>query len=163
MQSIPHIRRLRIHTRYPVVLPERIDETLLQWLQDLPLQKVIVIHANHAQEIDAHVRRACRDLADAGVTVLNQSVLLAEVNDSVTALAELSEALFDMKVLPYYLHLLDRVQGAAHFDIDEATALSLHEQLAARLPGYLVPRLVRETPGASSKTPIGTTCRGNVG
>ena len=106
-----------------------------------------MIHANHAQEIDASVASACARLADAGAVVLNQSVLLAGVNDSVDALADLSEALFAMKVLPYYLHVLDRVQGAAHFDLSERCALELHGELTARLPGYLVPRLVREIRG----------------
>jgi EF-P beta-lysylation protein EpmB len=158
LQTVPHIRRLRIHTRNPVVLPQRVDEGLLEWLASVRLQKVVVIHANHAQELDAEVARACRDLTGAGATMLNQSVLLAGVNDSVTALAELSEALFAMNVLPYYLHLLDRVQGAAHFEVDRDTALQLHTALAGRLPGYLVPRLVQEIPGAASKTPV--TSRG---
>lgn len=151
---LSHIRRLRIHTRYPVVLPTRIDHELLNWLGSLPLQKVVVLHANHAQEIDHEVARACQDLVDAGVTLLNQTVLLAGVNDSVGALAELSEALFAARVLPYYLHVLDKVQGAAHFDVTDARALELHEALATRLPGYLVPRLVREVPGAPAKMPI---------
>lgn len=157
LQEMPHVRRLRVHTRYPVVLPERVDAGLLAWLARIPLQKVVVIHANHANEIDAQVRRACADLAAAGATVLNQSVLLAGVNDSVTALAELSEALFDARVLPYYLHLLDKVQGAAHFDVEASRALTLHRQLAACLPGYLVPRLVREMAGAPAKTAVGVT------
>jgi EF-P beta-lysylation protein EpmB len=154
LQSIPHVRRLRIHTRYPIVLPERIDASFLAWFDSVTLQKVVVIHANHAQEIDAVVAHACRRLARAGATVLNQSVLLAGVNDSIETLAELSEALFAMNVLPYYLHVLDKVQGAAHFDIDEARALALHAGLSARVPGYLVPRLVREIPGESAKTPV---------
>lgn len=152
--SLPHIRRLRIHTRYPVVLPARVDHGLLNWLANLPLQKVVVIHANHANELNTAVRDACHDLAAAGATLLNQSVLLAGVNDSTLALSELSEALFAAGVLPYYLHVLDRVQGAAHFEVDEATALRLHTELMHRLPGYLVPRLVREVPGAASKTPV---------
>lgn len=154
LSTIPHIRRLRIHTRYPVVLPERVDDGLLQWIESLPIQSVVVVHSNHAQEIDSEVRRACLALAAAGSTVLNQSVLLAGVNDSVEALADLSEALFSMRVMPYYLHVLDRVQGAAHFEVNEHAALALHAALAARLPGYLVPRLVRETAGAASKTPV---------
>jgi EF-P beta-lysylation protein EpmB len=158
LQSVPQVRRLRIHTRHPVVLPERVDEGLLNWLSAVRLQKVVVIHANHAQELDADVGRACRDLAAAGATLLNQSVLLAGVNDSVAALADLSEALFAMNVLPYYLHLLDRVRGAAHFEIDAGSALRLHAGLAEVLPGYLVPRLVQEIPGAASKTPV--TSRG---
>jgi EF-P beta-lysylation protein EpmB len=154
LRVIPHVQRLRIHTRYPIVLPERVDAGLLKWLADVSLQKVVVIHANHARELDAQVQRACQDLANAGATLLNQSVLLAGVNDSVAALAELSERLFAMHVLPYYLHLLDRVQGAAHFDIDEQRARELHAGLMAVLPGYLVPKLVREVAGASSKTPL---------
>jgi KamA family protein len=149
-----HVRRLRIHTRYPIVLPERIDCGLLDWLSTVRLQKVVVMHANHAREIDASVRQACRQLAAAGATLLNQSVLLKGVNDSVEALAELSEALFETQVLPYYLHVLDKVQGAAHFDLPETQALQLHHELTARLPGYLVPKLVREIAGAPGKTAV---------
>lgn len=154
LQRMPHIRRLRIHTRQPIVLPERVDEGLLGWLSDLRLQKVMVLHANHANEIDGEVAAACREIAARNVTLLNQSVLLAGINDSVVALVELSEALMAINVLPYYLHLLDRVQGAAHFEVEEATALRLHAGMLERLPGYLVPRLVREIPGAPSKTPV---------
>lgn len=157
LQRLPHVRRLRIHTRYPVVLPERVDTGLLEWLSEVSLQKVVVIHANHARELDAHVHRACRDLHVAGATLLNQSVLLAGVNDTVEALAELSERLFAMQVLPYYLHVLDRVQGAAHFDVEERQAHTLYAGLRAILPGYLVPRLVREVAGAAAKTPL-TDC-----
>jgi EF-P beta-lysylation protein EpmB len=154
LHAIPHIRRLRIHTRYPVVLPERIDRGLLDWLHDVRLQKVVVMHANHAREIDAPVREACARLAGAGVTLLNQAVLLKGINDSVESLAQLSEALFETQVLPYYLHVLDKVRGSAHFDMPEARALQLHQGLTARLPGYLVPRLVREVPGAPSKRAV---------
>ena len=152
LHAVRHVRRLRIHTRYPVVLPERVDAGLLKWLARVPLQKVVVIHANHANEIDAQVQRACTDLASVGATLLNQSVLLAGVNDSVATLAQLSESLFATRVLPYYLHLLDKVQGAAHFDVDERRAFQLHRELTATLPGYLVPRLVREIAGAPAKT-----------
>jgi len=154
LQAIPHIRRLRVHTRYPIVLPERIDSGLLDWLHGVRLQKVVVMHANHAHEIDESVRRACGKLSAAGVTLLNQSVLLKGVNDSVDALAELSEALFETHVLPYYLHVLDKVRGAAHFDLPESRALQLHQELTARLPGYLVPKLVREIAGAPAKTAV---------
>jgi EF-P beta-lysylation protein EpmB len=154
LQAMPHIRRLRVHTRYPIVLPERIDRGLLDWLQGIRLQKVVVMHANHAREIDESVRQACRRLSSAGVTLLNQSVLLKGVNDSVSALAELSEALFETQVLPYYLHVLDKVQGAAHYDLPEARALQLHRELTARLPGYLVPKLVREIAGAPAKSAV---------
>lgn len=154
LQAIPHIRRLRVHTRYPIVLPERIDYGLLDWLSSVHLQKVVVMHANHALEIDESVRQACRRLSAAGVTLLNQSVLLKGVNDSVKALAELSEVLFETQVLPYYLHVLDKVRGAAHFDLPEARALQLHRDLTALLPGYLVPKLVREVAGAPAKTAV---------
>ncbi len=154
LREVPHVLRLRIHTRYPVVLPDRIEQGLLNWLASAPLQKVVVIHANHAREIDSSVHRACTDLRGAGVTLLNQTVLLKGVNDSVETLTDLSEALFAAGVLPYYLHVLDKVQGAAHFDVDEARALEIHADLATRLPGYLVPRLVREVAGAPAKMPV---------
>jgi L-lysine 2,3-aminomutase len=151
---IPHLRRLRIHTRLPVVLPERVDAALLAWLAALPLQKVVVVHVNHANEIDAGVGVALRRLHAAGATLLNQAVLLRGVNDDTGALVELSERLFEHGVLPYYLHQLDRVAGAAHFEVPDAIAQSLRDELRARLPGYLVPRLVREIPGEAGKTPL---------
>jgi EF-P beta-lysylation protein EpmB len=154
LAELPHVTRLRIHTRLPVVLPERIDTLFLDWLRALPLQKVVVLHANHANEIDASVEAACARLRDAGATVLNQSVLLRGVNDDAATLAELSERLFTAGVLPYYLHQLDRVQGTAHFEVDDARALALVDTLRARLPGYLVPRLVREVGGDLSKRPL---------
>lgn len=154
LQAIPHIRRLRIHTRYPIVLPERIDAGLLDWLRGVRLQKVVVMHANHAREIDESVRQACQQLSAAGVTLLNQAVLLKGVNDRVAALTDLSEALFETHVLPYYLYVLDKVQGAAHFDLPEARAVQLHQELTAQLPGYLVPKLVREIAGAPAKTAV---------
>lgn len=154
LQSIPQVRRLRIHSRLPVVLPERIDDELLDWLAGLPLQKTLVLHANHANELDGDVRAACVALRRADVILLNQSVLLRDINDNVDALAELSEALIDAGVVPYYLHQLDRVQGAAHFEVSDTTALALIDALRCRLPGYLVPRLVRETAGEASKTPL---------
>jgi EF-P beta-lysylation protein EpmB len=156
IESIPHIRRLRIHTRQPIVLPERIDQGFCQWLANVKLQKVVVLHTNHSNEIDASVRVACAQLTDCGATLLNQSVLLAGVNDNVEALAGLSESLFAAGVLPYYLHLLDRVQGAAHFDVGAEQGATLITGLAARLPGYLVPKLVREIAGERSKTAIAT-------
>jgi EF-P beta-lysylation protein EpmB len=151
LRAIPHVTRLRIHTRQPIVLPSRVDAGLCAWLGSLPWAPVMVLHANHANEIDAEVIAACQALRQAGATLLNQSVLLAGVNDSASALAALSEALWQAGVLPYYLHLLDRVRGASHFEVDEARALSLHADLSARLPGYLLPRLAREAPGAPSK------------
>jgi len=154
LETIPHIKRLRIHTRQPVVLPSRVDESLMAWLKACRLQKVVVLHMNHAREMDAEVRAACARLRDAGVTLLNQAVLLRGVNDSAETLRALSEALFSAGVLPYYLNLLDPVAGAAHFDVPEAEALELMAAIRACLPGYLVPRLVREVPGAPSKMPV---------
>lgn len=151
LQGIPHLRRLRIHTRLPIVLPARVDAALLEWLGRTRLQVVVVVHANHANEIDETVQTACRRLAGANAALLNQSVLLRGVNDSAQALADLSEALFSSGVLPYYLHQLDRVAGAAHFEVSDAAAGVLMSELNARLPGYLVPRLVREVPGAPAK------------
>lgn len=152
--GIGRVRRLRVHSRLPVVLPERVDGDLLDWLCGTRLTPVMVIHANHPREIDERVEEALRRLRDAGVTVLNQTVLLAGVNDDATALVELSERLFDAGVSPYYLHALDPVAGAAHFEVPEARARELARELAARLPGYLVPRLVREVEGAPAKVPV---------
>lgn len=154
LQQIPHVKTLRIHSRQPVVLPSRIDDSLLGWLGPCRLRKVVVLHTNHAREIDATVTNAVTKLRTAGARVFNQSVLLKGVNDSVEALAALSEALFDAGVLPYYLHLLDRVRGAAHFEVTENRARELMHGLRARLPGYLVPRLVREIAGAPNKIPL---------
>jgi EF-P beta-lysylation protein EpmB len=151
LEAIPQLRRLRLHTRLPVVLPERVNDELLAWLGDTRLKTVIVVHANHAQEIDDSVRTALAGLKSANAELLNQSVLLRGVNDSVEALADLSEALFEAGTLPYYLHLLDKVQGAAHFEVDETAARRLMQELQARLPGYLAPRLVREVPGGPGK------------
>ncbi len=154
LEGIPHLRRLRLHTRLPVVIPDRIDGALLDWLGGTRLQKVMVLHINHAREIDAAVVEACRRLQAAGVTLLNQSVLLQGVNDDVEALAALSERLFEAGILPYYLHVLDPVAGAAHFDVTDDAARELVAELRRRLPGFLMPRLVREVPGEASKTPL---------
>jgi EF-P beta-lysylation protein EpmB len=151
LAAIPHVRRLRIHTRLPVVIPDRVTGPLLAAICRPRLQTVVVIHANHPDEIDGDVAGAMIALRDAGIALLNQSVLLAGVNDSADTLAALSEKLFDAGVLPYYLHLLDKVQGAAHFAVGEERARLLLGRVAAALPGYLVPRLVRETAGARSK------------
>ncbi|MEG3190731.1 EF-P beta-lysylation protein EpmB [Lysobacter sp. D1-1-M9] len=154
LAAVPHLKRLRIHTRLPVVLPERIDRALLDWLAHLPWPVTVVLHANHAAEFDASVDAALAQLRAAGATLLNQAVLLAGVNDSVDALAALSERGFEAGVLPYYLHQLDRVQGAAHFEVPDEQARRLHAGLAARLSGYLVPKLVREVAGDSGKRPL---------
>ena len=154
LRGIAHIRRLRLHTRLPVVLPERVDAGLLAWLRGLPWPVAIVVHANHANEFDAAVDAAMAALREAGATLLNQAVLLRGVNDCADALADLCERGHAAGVLPYYLHQLDRVAGAAHFEVTDAEALALHATLAARLPGYLVPRLVRELAGQPGKTPL---------
>ncbi len=154
LEFLPHVQRLRIHTRQPIVLPERVDDALLAWLARGRLQKVVVVHANHANELDGSVQQALKRLAQAGATLLNQSVLLRGVNDSAAALVNLSTRLFEAGVLPYYLHMLDKVRGAAHFDVPEREARDLLRAATARLPGYLVPRLVREEAGAASKTAL---------
>jgi L-lysine 2,3-aminomutase len=128
-----------------------VDEDLVAWMGELGVPLVVVVHVNHAREIDHEVRRALRVMATAGATLLNQTVLLRGVNDSVAALSDLGEKLFDAGVLPYYLHLLDPVEGAAHFEVLLEEARRLHTALRARLPGYLVSRLVREIPGAPAK------------
>jgi EF-P beta-lysylation protein EpmB len=154
LAGIGHLKRLRIHTRLPVVLPERVDAPLRQWLADLPWPVAVVIHANHANEFDASVDCALAGLRDAGGRLLNQAVLLRGVNDSVEALADLGERSFAAGVLPYYLHQLDRVAGAAHFEVPDQEAKALHATLAARTSGYLVPRLVREVAGDPGKRPL---------
>jgi EF-P beta-lysylation protein EpmB len=154
LRAIPSLRRLRVHTRLPVVLPSRVDAELLSWLRGLPWPLAIVIHANHVNEIDGAVSAALAALRASGATLLNQSVLLRGVNDRAEVLAALSLRLFECGVLPYYLHQLDRVHGTAHFEVDDATATALRDDLQVRLPGYLVPRLVREVAGADSKTPL---------
>lgn len=152
IEAIDHVQRLRIHTRLPIVIPARIDEHCLGWLTGSRLQTVVVIHCNHANEIDPAVGIAIHKLRSAGINVLNQTVLLRGVNDSVPALQHLSEALFTMGVLPYYLHLPDPVAGTAHFSVPLERARELFRQLHALLPGYLVPRLVREVAGAQGKS-----------
>ena len=152
--GIDHVRRLRIHTRLPVVIPDRVTTGLVEAITSQNLQTVTVIHSNHSNEIDTSVKAALARLSAGGITLLNQSVLLAGVNDNVPALTALSERLFAAGVLPYYLHLLDRVQGAAHFDVPEARARELLAGITAALPGYLVPKLVREVAGAPSKVAV---------
>jgi EF-P beta-lysylation protein EpmB len=168
LAAIPHIRRLRVHTRLPIVIPERVCDELLDWLvpsrspaaaeqpgcssyDRQPWTPIMVVHANHAAELDAAVSAALDRLADAGVMLLNQAVLLRGVNDDVEALADLSRRLLECRVLPYYLHQLDRVAGAAHFEVPESRGLELIADLRRRLPGYAVPRYVRETPGGPHK------------
>jgi EF-P beta-lysylation protein EpmB len=152
--AIDHVRRLRIHTRLPVVIPERVTPELLAAVTHPRLQTVVVIHCNHAREIDESVSAAMARLRGAGIIIFNQAVLLAGVNDSVEAQLALSRQLFAAGVVPYYLHLLDKVQGAAHFDVTLDRAQQIHSELVAALPGYMVPKLVREIAGANAKVPV---------
>ncbi len=154
LTELPHLKRLRIHTRLPVVLPERVDGELLSWIDGLRWPLAIVIHANHANELCENVADAVSRLKLHDATLLNQAVLLKGVNDSVDEQIRLSERLFEIGVLPYYLHQLDKVQGAAHFQIDDRQARDIHHGMMRALPGYLVPKLVQEIPGEASKTPL---------
>ena len=152
--KIPHVQRLRVHTRLPVVIPDRITEDCLLWLTSTRLLTSLVIHSNHPKELDDTVGAALKNLSEAGVILLNQTVLLAGINDSIEILQELSERLYQMKVLPYYLHQLDKVEGASHFEVSDEIAKKLLVGLTAKLPGYLVPKLVREIAGMPSKVPL---------
>ena len=154
LEQIPQIKRMRIHSRLPVVIPARITEQLCERLAKSPLKIIFVNHINHANEIDNDFKNAMKMLKQANVLLLNQAVILKDVNDTVDAQINLSEALFDTDVMPYYLHLLDKVEGASHFDIDEAQAIKIMAELLEALPGFLVPKLVREIGGQKSKTPI---------
>ena len=154
LSRVSHIKTLRIHTRQIIVLPSRVDEDLLTWIKACRLKLVFVIHVNHPNEIDNDVAYALKQLSIAGVTLLNQAVLLKGVNDSATTLCQLSQQLFKNNVLPYYLHILDKVHGAAHFDVSEDRAINLIKTINSELPGYLVPKLVRELPSSPHKTPI---------
>jgi EF-P beta-lysylation protein EpmB len=152
LDSVGHVKRLRIHTRLPIILPSRITDRLLNWLNNLQQQAVIVFHINHPKEINREVREALLKLRAENATLLNQAVLLKDINNHINILKELSEQLFAAGVLPYYLHILDKVQGAEHFDIDQKLAIDLHRDLRMNLPGYLVPKLVREEAGQMCKT-----------
>ncbi len=151
LAAIGHVRRLRVHTRLPVMIPSRVTDAMLDWLLGSRLTPIVVIHANHARELDATVAAAVARLVDAGIVVLNQSVLLRGVNDTADALVELSHRLLDLRVVPYYLHQLDRVAGAAHFEVSIEKGVALIGDIRARLPGYAVPRYVQEVPGDLSK------------
>ncbi|MFK7976512.1 MAG: EF-P beta-lysylation protein EpmB [Halioglobus sp.] len=154
ISAIPHVKRLRIHSRLPIVLPDRVTAAMMEAVKRPSLQTIIVVHCNHANEIDSDVRRAFDAIRAHNITLLNQTVLLAGVNDTEAAQVALNKKLFEAGALPYYLHLLDKVQGAAHFDIREEEALALHLKMQVLLPGYMVPKLVREEAGAKSKTLI---------
>lgn len=155
LDAIPHVRRLRFHTRLPIVIPQRVNEALLTMLSGLRATPWVVVHCNHAAELDAATLAALGRLVDAGIPVLNQAVLLRGVNDSVEALEQLCLRLIDHRVQPYYLHQLDRVQGAAHFEVSETQGQRLITELRKRLPGYAMPQYVREIPGEQSKMPVG--------
>ncbi len=148
---IAHIRRFRIHTRMPIVIPQRVTDELLAWLSRTNLTMVIVLHVNHPAEIDGPVAEAITRLASTGALLFSQSVLLQGVNDRSAVLAELFESLIDLRVTPYYLHQLDRVQGAAHFEVSQQHGIQLISELRARLPGYAVPCYVRDIPGNRNK------------
>ncbi len=151
LNDIPHVKRLRIHSRIPVVLPERITEEFMAWLKGLKQKPVLVIHCNHPREINETVIEALALLKQAGVVLLNQSVLLKKINDDLQTLIDLSESLFAAGVQPYYLHLLDKVQNTAHFDLELKHAKKLYQELSHHLPGYLLPKLVQEQPGKGAK------------
>lgn len=154
LETLPHIKTLRIHSRYPVLLPSRLSHELLDILTHNRFRVIMVIHANHANELDDIVKQHLQDYHSAGIILLNQSVLLRGVNDNADTLIQLSERLMDCQVLPYYLHQLDKVSGTRHFEVQDTQALALMSTLRQALPGYLVPRLVREISGKRSKTPI---------
>ncbi len=153
-EAITHIKRLRIHSRVPIVLPERITEPLMHLLRNNRLSVIVVLHCNHAQEIDTAVEQAIQKLRSTCHTLLNQSVLLKGVNDSADTQIALQKRLFECGVQPYYLHLLDKVQGTAHFDLEEEHAKAIYREMEARLPGYLLPKLVREVAGIGHKLQI---------
>jgi EF-P beta-lysylation protein EpmB len=154
LEEIPHLRRLRLHSRLPIVIPERVDEDLSGWLRRSRLSPVVVVHANHPTEIAGDCAEALRRLAATGVLVLNQSVLLRGINDDARTLGTLSERLLECRVLPYYLHQMDPVEGAGHFRVSEARGREIVSELRRELPGYAVPRYVKEVAGAESKVPI---------
>ena len=154
LAEIPQLRRLRVHTRLPIVIPQRVTGELLDWLTDTRLTPIVVVHVNHAAEIDTAVVESLSRVVSAGIPVLNQAVLLRGVNDDAETLTELCERLIDLRVIPYYLHQLDRVAGAAHFEVSIARGQEIIRQLQARLPGYAVPRFVQEVPGAPHKVSL---------
>jgi EF-P beta-lysylation protein EpmB len=154
LEKIPHISRLRIHTRLAIVIPNRVTKSLVTLLTNTRLKPAIVFHINHQNEIDENVIRALEPLRAARIPLFNQSVLLKDINDDVEVLCQLSEALFDNGIMPYYLHLFDKVQGVAHFDIEEQRAQTIVKEMMAKLPGFLMPKVVREIAGEANKTPF---------
>ncbi len=157
LEQIPHLKRLRIHTRLPVVMPSRVTDAFVTLLKKSSLRCSVVLHINHPNELAAELPAALAKLSTAGISLYNQAVLLADINDNADDLVELHERLFDNRIQPYYLHLLDKVEGASHFDVPEEKAVAIMNELLLRLPGFLVPKLVREIGGEKSKTPISLT------
>lgn len=154
LESLQQVKILRIHSRVPVVIPQRLDTELLEILKSTRLRIIMVIHANHAAELDDQTRAYLEKLSQHGITALNQAVLLKGVNDDAQTLIELSQRLFDARVMPYYLHVLDKVKGAQHFDLSGSKIDEIYHDILAGLPGYLVPKLVREIAGEKNKTPL---------
>lgn len=154
LDAIPHIKRIRFHTRFPIGIPERIDTDFINMLRKIRCQIWFVIHTNHPNELDATIFYHLKQLQQLGIIVLNQSVLLKGINDDVETQYRLCELLVNHGVMPYYLHQLDRVQGAMHFEVDEKIGHKIIKELTARLPGYAVPKYVREVPGEQSKTSL---------
>ena len=153
-EKITHIKRFRIHSRLPVVIPARITNAFCEMLKQSRLKTIVVFHINHPQEISRELSNACNQLKQAGVLLLNQGVLLKGVNDSVEQQVALAEALFDSNIQPYYLHLFDKVKGASHFHLNDDVAKGIYQGMLSNLPGFLVPKLVREIGGETSKTPV---------
>ncbi len=154
LSAIPHVRRIRFHTRFPIGIPERIDDSFLKMLALVKKQVIVVIHVNHPRELDTEVVASLKKIQRLGIPVLNQAVLLQGVNDNLSTLKMLFETLIDHGILPYYLHQLDRIQGGAHFEVSEKVGIDLINQLRNCLPGYAIPRYVRATPGEPSKIPL---------
>ncbi|MEB3754064.1 EF-P beta-lysylation protein EpmB [Acinetobacter sp. MD2(2019)] len=154
LESVPQVKFLRIHTRVPIVTPSRIDDEFITLLKNCRLQCIVVVHSNHAKELDPYTIDQLKNLTKHQITVLNQAVFLKGVNDCAEILADLSYRLFEANVMPYYLHVLDKVKGAQHFDLDSAQINQIYTELLAKLPGYLVPKLVREIAGEKNKTPL---------
>lgn len=159
LSQIPHVQRIRVHTRFPIVIPQRITDSLINIFRDCRPSSWFVVHANHPSELDAATLASLAKLVDAGIPVLNQAVLLRGVNDSAEILEALCRRLIDHRIQPYYLHQLDRVRGAGHYEVDEAVGLEIVERLRSRLPGYAVPEYVREIPGQASKTPLSNNAK----
>ncbi len=154
LDKIPHIKRIRFHTRFPIGIPERIDEPFLKILEEMTKQIIFVIHSNHPKELDSTIFSSLKKIQKLGIPILNQSVLLKGINDSLDTLKELFETLSDHGILPYYLHQLDKVSGAGHFEVDESKGKSLMKELSKVLSGYSLPKYSKEEQGHFSKTII---------